>query len=94
MGNIETTLNNANSVTIDISDITAEQRRLLSATIGYQAIIPDPNNEGQTINNPIPLIVALLMNSMNDRKEQVKNIIRQEALTAAGTTIAAQVDTL
>lgn len=82
MGNIETTVNSVDSITIDISGISSEQRRLLAATIGW------------TEDNPTPLIVALLMDSMNARKEQVKDIIRREAIIAASATIASQVDTM
>lgn len=82
MGNIEITPNSTDSITIDISDITTEQRRLLAATIGW------------TSDNPVPLLACLLMDSMNARKEQVKEIIRREALLAANAVIATQVDTL
>ncbi len=94
MGNIETTLNNTDSITIDISGITSEQRRLLSLAVGYHSSIPDPDNEGETIPNPMPLIAALLLDSMNKRKAEVAVIIKSEAAAAATSTIESIVGTL
>lgn len=78
MGNVQTTLNNEDSITIDISNLTSEQRRLLKLAIRYQDEIPDPEDPEEMIENPVPLIVALMVDSFNTRKEQMRFILVQE----------------
>lgn len=83
MGNVLVTPTGADVLTIDISGITTEQRRLLKLTIGYTDTIPDPNNVGQFIANPVPLLAAVLMDSMAKRRQEMFNIAFAEEQVAA-----------
>lgn len=73
MGNVLLTTDpdNADIITIDISRITDEQRRLLKKCIKY------------VDGSDIPLVVALMADSMKIRKQQVFNIILEEGKSAA-----------
>lgn len=86
MGNIETTMGaNSDIITIDISGISSEQRRLLKKCIDWENTY-EPDG--------IPLVAALLLNSMVARKEQMSRIIDLEAMAATASTKTTVIETL
>jgi len=84
MGNIETTIDpdNHDIITIDISGITDEQRRLLKKCINYDE------------DSGVPLVAALLISSMNVRKMQMQKILENEAIEAVRAANVATVASL
>lgn len=85
MTNVNTTIDpdNSDEITIDISGITEEQRRLLKKSCGYTDQIEDPENPGEMINNPIPLIAFVLQESMAARVQKMMEIEDGERVQSA-----------
>jgi hypothetical protein len=98
MTNVNTTIDpqNPDEITIDISGITAEQRRLLKLSCKYPEQVPNPdfNSEEEIseenpemIPNPIPLLVWVIKDSMENRVKDMKYIELEERKTIFQETL-------